>query len=106
MKFTTLVATEELAQHLGDPNWIVFDCRFTLTDPETGRRAYQHGRTHERPKKIVFLLRHQLGGRVVLSTSADARTTPLWISFEITAATRIILSQSLRWSAFRTCRHS
>ena len=40
---TTLVSTEQLAQHLDDPNWIVFDCRFTLTDPEAGRRAYQHG---------------------------------------------------------------
>ncbi len=42
-KFTTLVSTEQLAQHLDDPNWIVFDCRFTLTDQEAGRRAYQHG---------------------------------------------------------------
>ncbi|MHB0984180.1 MAG: sulfurtransferase [Sulfuricella sp.] len=42
-KFTTLVSTEELARHLDDPNWIVFDCRFTLTDQEAGRRAYQHG---------------------------------------------------------------
>jgi len=40
---STLVSTEELVQHLDDPNWIVFDCRFTLTDPEAGRRAYQHG---------------------------------------------------------------
>jgi len=43
MKFTTLVSIEELAQHLDDPGWIVFDCRFTLTDPEAGRRAYLHG---------------------------------------------------------------
>ncbi|GAO36525.1 3-mercaptopyruvate sulfurtransferase [Sulfuricella sp. T08] len=43
MKFTTLVSIEELAQHLDDPSWIVFDCRFTLTDPEAGRRAYLHG---------------------------------------------------------------
>lgn len=42
-KFTTLVSAEELARHLDDPNWIVFDCRFTLTDPEAGRRAYRHG---------------------------------------------------------------
>lgn len=42
MKFTTLVSIDELSQHLDDPNWIVFDCRFTLTDPEAGRRAYQH----------------------------------------------------------------
>ncbi len=43
MKFTTLVSTSELAAHLDDPEWIVFDCRTTLTDPEAGRRAYAHG---------------------------------------------------------------
>jgi thiosulfate/3-mercaptopyruvate sulfurtransferase len=42
-KFTTLVSTEELSRHLADPDWVVFDCRFTLTDPEAGRRAYSHG---------------------------------------------------------------
>ena len=42
MKFTNLVSIKELSQNLDDPNWIVFDCRFTLTDPEAGRRAYQH----------------------------------------------------------------
>lgn len=40
MNFTTLVSTEELDKHLDDPDWVVFDCRFTLTDPEAGRRAY------------------------------------------------------------------
>lgn len=40
MKFTTLVTTEQLTQHLDDPQWVVFDCRFTLTDPEGGRRLY------------------------------------------------------------------
>lgn len=43
MKFTTLVTTEQLAQHLDDPDWVVIDCRFTLTDTEAGRRAYAHG---------------------------------------------------------------
>lgn len=43
MYSNTLVSTEELAQHLDDPNWVVFDCRFTLTDPEGGRRAYEVG---------------------------------------------------------------
>jgi thiosulfate/3-mercaptopyruvate sulfurtransferase len=36
----TLVSTEDLAAHLDDPNWVIFDCRFTLTDPEAGRQAY------------------------------------------------------------------
>ena len=37
----TLVTTEDLAAHLADPNWVVLDCRFTLTDTEAGRQAYQ-----------------------------------------------------------------
>ena len=36
----TLVTTEDLAAHLDDPNWVILDCRFTLTDPEAGREAY------------------------------------------------------------------
>jgi thiosulfate/3-mercaptopyruvate sulfurtransferase len=43
MKFTTLISTEQLAQHLNDPQWIVFDCRFTLSDPDGGRRLYLQG---------------------------------------------------------------
>lgn len=40
---TTLVDTETLARHLDDPRWVVFDCRFTLSDAEAGRRAYAAG---------------------------------------------------------------
>jgi len=43
MYINTLVTTEDLARHLDDPNWIVFDCRFTLTDPEGGRLSYAKG---------------------------------------------------------------
>jgi thiosulfate/3-mercaptopyruvate sulfurtransferase len=43
MIYSTLVTTEELAAHLDDPKWVVFDCRFTLTDPAAGRRAYEVG---------------------------------------------------------------
>lgn len=42
-KFTSLVSTEELAQHINDPEWVVFDCRFTLSDPASGYRAYLAG---------------------------------------------------------------
>jgi thiosulfate/3-mercaptopyruvate sulfurtransferase len=37
---TTLVSVEELAEHLGDPAWIVCDCRHDLADYDSGRRAY------------------------------------------------------------------
>ncbi len=43
MPFTTLVTPAGLAAHLGDPQWVVFDCRFTLTDPGAGRQAYENG---------------------------------------------------------------
>lgn len=38
--FTTLVATDELALHLDDPRWIVFDCRHELAQPGRGRAEY------------------------------------------------------------------
>lgn len=44
---TTLVDTAALAAHLDDhhdgPRWVIVDCRFILTDPEAGRRAYAAG---------------------------------------------------------------
>jgi thiosulfate/3-mercaptopyruvate sulfurtransferase len=38
-----LVTTEELATHLGDPDWIVFDVRHELTDPTRGPKVYAEG---------------------------------------------------------------
>jgi len=43
MSHTTVVSTGILAEHLSDPNWVIVDCRFTLTDTEAGRRAYAAG---------------------------------------------------------------
>jgi len=36
----TLISSKDLFQHIEDPDWVVFDCRFTLTDTEAGRRDY------------------------------------------------------------------
>ncbi|MFZ0546741.1 MAG: sulfurtransferase [Candidatus Promineifilaceae bacterium] len=41
MPFKTLISPETLKIHLGDDDWIVVDCRFSLADPPAGRRAYQ-----------------------------------------------------------------
>ena len=38
--YTTLIAADALAAHLDDPTWAVIDCRFSLADPEKGRRDY------------------------------------------------------------------
>jgi thiosulfate/3-mercaptopyruvate sulfurtransferase len=40
MAHTTLVGTAQLAEHLDDPNWVVFDCRHDLANPDAGAREY------------------------------------------------------------------
>jgi thiosulfate/3-mercaptopyruvate sulfurtransferase len=42
--FTTLITPEDLARHLAEPHWRVFDCRFSLDDPDRGRRDYGRSR--------------------------------------------------------------
>jgi thiosulfate/3-mercaptopyruvate sulfurtransferase len=40
---TTLVSADELAAHLDDPNWRIFDCRHDLQDTAYGEKAYLKG---------------------------------------------------------------
>jgi len=40
MACTTLVSTAELASHIGDPQWVVFDCRHDLANPDSGAKEY------------------------------------------------------------------
>jgi thiosulfate/3-mercaptopyruvate sulfurtransferase len=39
--FSNLIQAEELAPHLGDPDWAIFDCRFYLVDPAKGEAEYE-----------------------------------------------------------------
>lgn len=41
MWFDTLVTIDELAAHLDDPQWVIFDCRHDLADADKGERAYR-----------------------------------------------------------------
>jgi thiosulfate/3-mercaptopyruvate sulfurtransferase len=43
MTFGPLIDVDTLTRHLGSADWIVVDCRFTLTDPSAGRAAYERG---------------------------------------------------------------
>ena len=40
---TMLISTAQLAQHLTDPDWIIFDCRHDLMDAGKGERVYREG---------------------------------------------------------------
>ncbi len=39
----TLIDTETVAAHLHHPNWLLFDCRASLAEPDAGLRQYAQG---------------------------------------------------------------
>ena len=41
MSYHTLISSKILAEHIAEPGWGIFDCRFSLADKESGLRAYQ-----------------------------------------------------------------
>ena len=43
MSYNTFISADELAEHLDDPDWAVFDCRFYLSDPKQGEKIYEEG---------------------------------------------------------------
>ncbi|TAL53024.1 MAG: sulfurtransferase [Methylovulum sp.] len=43
MSYTTLVSAATLQQNLDNPDWIIVDCRFSLSDVDAGGYAYRHG---------------------------------------------------------------
>jgi thiosulfate/3-mercaptopyruvate sulfurtransferase len=60
MPYTTLVSTDVLAQHLGDPAWVVLDCRHDLAAPAKGRA--DHAAAHV-PGACFLHLDEALSGR-------------------------------------------
>jgi thiosulfate/3-mercaptopyruvate sulfurtransferase len=71
--FDALVETEVLAAHLGDPDWVVFDCRSVLTDPEAGPRAYAAGHI---PGARYLHLEHDLSGPITAQTGRHPLPDP------------------------------
>jgi thiosulfate/3-mercaptopyruvate sulfurtransferase len=62
MPYTTLLSTQDLANHLADPNWVVFDCRFYLADPQKGKSEYLQ--THI-PGAVYINLNEDLSGTII-----------------------------------------
>lgn len=62
MIYTTLITTADLAAHLKNPDWAVFDARFWLADAERGRRDYEHSHL---PGAIYAHLNDDLSGPVI-----------------------------------------
>lgn len=43
MTYTTLISPQALADNLNNPNWLIFDSRFSLTDSSIGAKTYRMG---------------------------------------------------------------
>lgn len=80
MKFTSLVSTEQLAQHLDDPDWVVLDCRFTLSDPDAGLRAYAAGHI---PGARYAHLDHDLSSEVTLQSGRHPLPDPVQLAAKL-----------------------
>ncbi len=61
MAYTILVSTEELARHLDDESWLVFDCRFDLANPDWGFSDYQASHI---PGAVYVHLNEDLAGPI------------------------------------------
>ncbi len=66
MLFTTLINPQQLAERLTKPNWVIFDSRFSLADPDRGRRDYQKSHIF---KAIYAHLNDDLSGPIVPGVS-------------------------------------
>ncbi|HQF62858.1 MAG TPA: sulfurtransferase [Anaerolineaceae bacterium] len=57
--FTTFITADELTKHLGQPDWVLVDCRTDLMKPEWGREDYR--RAHV-PGSVYADLNRDLSG--------------------------------------------
>lgn len=57
--YSDVITAEVVAAHLGDPDWVVLDCRCVLTDPSAGRAAYD--RAHVPGAHYADLAQHWSG---------------------------------------------
>lgn len=62
MTYTTLIKHTDVIGHLGDPDWAVVDCRFSLQDTERGRRDYLASHI---PGAVYAHLDEDLSGSVI-----------------------------------------
>ncbi|MBK8880202.1 MAG: sulfurtransferase [Haliscomenobacter sp.] len=61
MTHTLLIEPSELKAFLGNPDWVIIDCRFQLSDTEAGRKAYLEGHI---PGAYYAHLDEDLSGKV------------------------------------------
>ncbi len=71
--FDTLIAPSQLAAHLGEPDWVVIDCRFELERPRWGEEEYSRARI---PRARYAHLDRNLSGAVSAATGRHPLPPP------------------------------
>jgi hypothetical protein len=51
--YTTLIEPAQLAALMGEPKCAILDCRFELSQPDWGERAYAAGQRAQRPPSVA-----------------------------------------------------
>ena len=98
MRFTTLISSAEVAAHLDDPNWVLVDCRFALTDPAKGHRDYLAGHI---PGAVYAHLDDDLSGPIVPGVTGRHPLPPIDVcaarfsAWGIDAQTQVIVYDDL-----------
>ncbi|HEX2980880.1 MAG TPA: sulfurtransferase [Anaerolineaceae bacterium] len=71
--YTRLISTDELAVNLGNPDWVIVDCRFDLAKPDWGRADYGQGHI---PGAVYAHLNEDLSGPVTEHTGRHPLPDP------------------------------
>jgi thiosulfate/3-mercaptopyruvate sulfurtransferase len=101
MPATTLVTVDELAGHLKDPGWCVFDCRHDLADPTKGERAYREA--HVPGARFAHLDRDLSGtksGRNGRHPLPDAGAFAKWLAQQGVDGTKQVIAYDDAGGAF------
>jgi len=80
--YNTLISSKDLAAHIEDPTWVVFDCRFTLTDTEAGRRDYAQSHI---PGAIYVHLDEDLSSPITKTSGRHPLPDPAILSEKLSA---------------------
>jgi len=89
----TLVTSATLAERLNDPQWIIFDCRFSLVDSEKGRRLYEHAHI---PGALYADLNQDLSGPITADSGRHPLPSVTMLSHKlsewgVTASTQVVV---------------
>ncbi len=77
MKFTSVINPDQLARQLQNPQWVVFDCRFSLTRTESGRQAHAKGHI---PGARYAHLEEDLSGKITPASGRHPLPDPAMLA--------------------------